>query len=342
MRKEIKAGLLGGIVIILFLLNGMLFQEDALVRKKLDIQKNYEEEYRSEMEKLESAYEEDLVQYETEFQEYQKQRREYEEECERVQQETEKYDAEYQKAMSEYEKEMSAYRDSLNKMNSEKQRLMDEAEKEILKNGIIFTVKISAVTNWNDHVGHEWSDKTTVNGQSIRWGDRISIKWGQGVSCKTVRTEIDTYPDIGSGSSYYVLKKEDFRKGFSLDHTFSVYENRGRYAGNSANFTYTYEFEPERYIVTIDESKIPEVLPKPDEPKYQPPKVSMQEPTEPIEPKRPTGADVSVKKPDLSEVQVYWMETFRYSQTALIVFAAESVAAFLLVFSRDIKRRIQK
>lgn len=342
MRKETKVGLLGVIVPVLFLLNGMLFQEDALVMKKLAVQKNYEEGYQSEMEKLESAYEEDLAQYKTEFQEYQKQRTEYEEECERVQQETEKYDAEYQETMSEYEKEMSAYRDSLDKKNSEWNRLMDEAEKEILKKGINFTVKVSAVTNWNNHVGHEWSDETTVNGKSVWLEGQISIKWGQGVSCKTVRVERDTYPDVGSGSSYHVLTKEDFRKGFSLDHTFSVYENRGRDAGNSANFTYTYKFVPERYVVTIDESKVPEVLPKPDEPKYRPPKVSVQEPTEPVEPKRPTGADVSVEKPDLGEVQVYWMETFRYSRKALIVFAAESAAAFLLAFSGDIKQRIRK
>ena len=140
---------------------------------------------------------------------------------------------------------------------------------------------------------------------------------------------------MGRTDQWYTPKKEDFKTGFTLENTVIVYENRGRYAGNSAKYIMTLTMTPAPYTVMIDESKLPNLPKRPQKPVYSPPAMTMDEPIEPVAPTFPTKAMTGLAEPNWSNVDVNILGVYRYSSGAIlllvIVWITSGAGSYLLV-----------
>lgn len=309
-------------VLAAFILIGLVFSGNAEKNYCRQLTERYEADCAADMARLQAQHQADMEQYEVNMAQYDLDCEAYRKECQEVAEKTAEYDVIFAEREAAYEKDKREY-DSMGIRRMEmKHKMKQDAEQAIFKRGLVFDVSVIGIANWNNHVGHEWSETTQVNGTGIWYNGSVTLKLGCAAKCHTKCVERDTYPDVGSSTTNHTMREADFRDGFSVSQTFSVYENRGRYAGNSANFTYTYTFTPHKYTVTIDESKLPELPAKPVEPVYSPPHVKMAEPVEPECPKKPTAADITVEKPDLSHVQMGILQTYQYSMWADLIFAA--------------------
>lgn len=75
-------------------------------------------------------------------------------------------------------------------------------------------------------------------------GVDVTCDVGDHVDLYAQCVEEDVYPDIGEDSSYIVIHKDDLWSSFSVTQDIIVTEDRGRYAGNTAEFAVTFTFEP--------------------------------------------------------------------------------------------------
>lgn len=109
-----------------------------------------------------------------------------------------------------------------------------------------YQVKISYTAqcgNYN-HVGSAWTKEFYVNGEAVRGSKTLSIHPGESIQLEVIITEEDTYPDVGSDTRTLVLTDEECKRGTRITTTVNVRENRGRYAGNIAEWTVVYAVTP--------------------------------------------------------------------------------------------------
>lgn len=329
-----RSGIAAFGVLAAFILIGLLFSGNAEKNycKRLTVQ--YEAACVADMDRLQAQYHADMEQYKADILQYERNSMIYKQEVQSVTEKTAEYDTAFAEKKSTYEKKKLEYNSNARKRADTKRKMVEAAERDIFRRGLAFDVDVLGVTNWNNHVGHEWSETTQVNGEEICYSGSVTLKLGGMAKCFTMRVERDDTPDVGSSTTNHAMREADFRDGFSVIQTFSVYENRGSYAGNSANFTYTYTFKPHKYTVEIDESKLPELPIKPVKPAYSPPQVTMTEPVKPERPKEPTAADIAVEKPNLKNVQMGIFQTYQYSRWADLLFLGTAGSMVWLIFKK--------
>ncbi len=90
-------------------------------------------------------------------------------------------------------------------------------------------------TEWkmisNDSVGNEWVKSVRCNGEDWEKKKEIIADLNSAITVNASITERDSVPDHGEGD--LKLHLED---GFSASETIYVWENRGRYSGNKAQW----------------------------------------------------------------------------------------------------------
>lgn len=105
-----------------------------------------------------------------------------------------------------------------------------------------FKVTASARMIYNNHVGDDWEYYFEANNQSLP--DTLYCHVGDNVPIYAEITEDDTIPDVGSWDGYVTIEDGDFEDGFNASADVYVYETSGKYAGNSAKFEVTWNFQP--------------------------------------------------------------------------------------------------
>lgn len=93
----------------------------------------------------------------------------------------------------------------------------------------------------NNHVGNEWETKLTVNGKPLAEGDTVKLKLKSTDNVKLVAKaeEMDKYPDIGTAETKVQVSAIGKAKTKKL--TVVVTENRGRYSGSTATWSFEVE-----------------------------------------------------------------------------------------------------
>lgn len=291
----------------------------------------YDDQVEAAYDALVSQYEYDLENYSATFEAYEAECRDYEAYMAAFNEEAEEYEQSYEVAVAQYEADLSAYNDAVAARDAAYVAAYEEAELVLLRDGINFTVSASNVMNHNNHVGNEWSTSYSVNGYSISGSTTVKIKLGSSVRVSSTKTERDSIPDVGSNSSSYTPTRSDFQSGFELQHSVTVRENRGRYSGNTASFTFTYKFVPEAYTVTIDASKLPPVPAMPTEPTYAPPQTTKEQPVEPKEPIAPQKSDVNLAEPDYDAIVITSSDVYAENRSVLIVAVVATVGLIMLI-----------
>lgn len=274
------------------------------------------------MEVLEDQYALDKAKYEIDHAVWETDYAAWEEYCAAYELEVQEYEAEFERLTAEYEQGCRTYESDVENYKRTKERLTEQAENEILANGISFTVGTNIHREYNDHVGNEWSYQFGIDGYQVCSGNKWTIKWGNGIKFTAIAIEDDKIPDVGRTDQWYTPKKEDFKTGFTLENTVIVYENRGRYAGNSAKYIMSLTMTPERYTVEIDKSKLPPIPKKPTEPVYAPPEMTMTEPIEPVTPVVPTEAMTGLTEPRWETMDVTMLGVYNNSGWATVLLVA--------------------
>ena len=106
-------------------------------------------------------------------------------------------------------------------------------------------VKVKFVNHYmdyNDHVGNEWGTSVEINGKDLDYGNEISVSLTNSNSIKITvyATEFDSIPDNSSNTKYIKLK--DLKDGVNkIIVNTTVRENRGRYSGNTAKWSFEFE-----------------------------------------------------------------------------------------------------
>lgn len=102
---------------------------------------------------------------------------------------------------------------------------------------------VSAELVENNHVGNEWYTAGYVNGKELDEGATVSLtlKTTDNLTLKGVAEEQDKIPDSGTSSTK--IKVSAITKTQSKTLKVKVTENRGRYAGNTAYWQFTFRIE---------------------------------------------------------------------------------------------------
>lgn len=106
-----------------------------------------------------------------------------------------------------------------------------------------FLITASKRMDFNHSVGNDWSWYAEANGNPIgKNGAYVKLSSGDRVDLYAECVEDDSIPDIGSTSSYIIINEADLEGDFYVELEVVVKENRGRYSGNTAQFTITFDF----------------------------------------------------------------------------------------------------
>lgn len=113
------------------------------------------------------------------------------------------------------------------------------------------TLSVDANLVYNNSVGNDWVKSFWVeyNGKSYYCSDGGSVTFrytvGDEFSIHSYVKESDSYPDTASCTSYESINiGTELSKYYrSFTHTLTVVEDRGRYAGNSAQWEIKFQFE---------------------------------------------------------------------------------------------------
>mgnify|MGYP004463954207 CR=1 FL=1 len=148
-------------------------------------------------------------------------------------------------------------------------RLMDsyneDYEREENKKESDVEVTISDTLLYNNSVGNDWSVEHYVNGEQLDEGkNTIHVTFGKQISIKTIATEYDSIPDVGTASGVIDGTKDSLISGCYSTHNVVVTENRGRYTGSTAEWETEYEFKaimnypekPDKSSITVSESDV--------------------------------------------------------------------------------------
>jgi len=103
---------------------------------------------------------------------------------------------------------------------------------------------VSAKLVENNHVGNEWSTGAEVNGQAISVGKSktLKLKDSDVILLAATAVEEDKVPDEGAESEEIEVSSLTKPKTTSKIDVM-VTENRGRYSGNTATWTFTFKIE---------------------------------------------------------------------------------------------------
>ena len=95
----------------------------------------------------------------------------------------------------------------------------------------------------NNHVGNEWWSGAYVNGKEIAEGGSVTlnVKPADTIKLKAEAQEQDTVPDDGQAS--VSVKVSSITKTLTKTMHVTVVENRGRYSGNAAKWTFTFKLQ---------------------------------------------------------------------------------------------------
>lgn len=96
----------------------------------------------------------------------------------------------------------------------------------------VYRVNMHAMPQYNDHVGSQLSYDRYYNGEYVHDGFEVSGDPGTYGYVEMQITEKDERPDIGYGSAAIYLQD-----GYQTSFDIIIYENGGRFVGNSAAFT---------------------------------------------------------------------------------------------------------
>lgn len=116
------------------------------------------------------------------------------------------------------------------------------------QNPVTMTVTIKTTCRTNAHVGDSWSGVFKVDKRSVDPEQKTSIQVWQRktITLDSAIFEADNIEDTGNEKTKYRITEKDLRKGFKIKQTVYVTENRGRYAGSTAEWLVTWTFSPLR------------------------------------------------------------------------------------------------
>lgn len=113
------------------------------------------------------------------------------------------------------------------------------------QNAIHMSVTANAVCVRNNSVGNSWDIDYVLNGQESPDAEWFGKVWqGAKITVTTTVTELDSIDDVGKEKTVYKVTERDLRDGFSIEQIVEVQENRGQYAGSTAEWKIVYSFEP--------------------------------------------------------------------------------------------------
>ncbi|SFJ49101.1 hypothetical protein SAMN02799624_04712 [Paenibacillus sp. UNC496MF] len=102
---------------------------------------------------------------------------------------------------------------------------------------------VRATLAQNDHVGNEWRTGGYVNGKEVPEGGSVTlnVKSTDAIKLLAEAQEQDKYPDDGQASA--AVKVSSVTKSLDKALSVTVTENRGRYSGNTAKWTFAFKIQ---------------------------------------------------------------------------------------------------
>lgn len=102
---------------------------------------------------------------------------------------------------------------------------------------------VSAKLVENNHVGNEWWSGAYVNGKELKGGGSLvlTLKPADSVKLKAKVSEQDKYPD--NGEANVSVKASSVIKSMNKSLSVTVTENRGRYSGETATWSFSFKIE---------------------------------------------------------------------------------------------------
>jgi len=110
----------------------------------------------------------------------------------------------------------------------------------VSSSNITLNISYDAYLSYNNHVGNEWSYSADISGTYTNDGNNIIVNSGDTITINCYVSESDSVMDYGYNS--FTIDPSKLSKGKST-YTCDVVvrENRGRYSGNTAGWTFTFE-----------------------------------------------------------------------------------------------------
>lgn len=100
-----------------------------------------------------------------------------------------------------------------------------------------YMITYSARLSYNNHVGDSWGYGLEYNGDYVSSGSYVTcMKIAKGIAVTVYAVEYDNVSDYGS--AYVTFDSIDVGKKKTKEVTVTVRENRGRYAGNTAQWIF--------------------------------------------------------------------------------------------------------
>ena len=100
-----------------------------------------------------------------------------------------------------------------------------------------YKITYSAWMDYNNSVGDSWGYGLKYDGEYIKSGSRVSCaKIARGITVTAYAVEYDNVTDYGS--AYVTFDSIDVGEKKTKEVTVTVRENRGRYAGNTAQWIF--------------------------------------------------------------------------------------------------------
>lgn len=106
----------------------------------------------------------------------------------------------------------------------------------------LMKLKISNERLDDSNIGSDWIYGQYLNGERVP--NEIILSEGETLQFYLRYEEQDNSPDIGEAATTYTISAEDFANGFTVQLQVNITEDRGKNAGQTANFVVTYEFTP--------------------------------------------------------------------------------------------------
>ena len=116
-------------------------------------------------------------------------------------------------------------------------------KKRRIENTVELFIRYDVDPEYNHSVGNDWSFKSYINGELLpRKGVSLQYICGQPLTITSVATEYDpSNDDVREVSKKVSFKKKELNAGYS--QTVIVTEGNGKYAGNTAKWTFNYSVE---------------------------------------------------------------------------------------------------
>lgn len=109
---------------------------------------------------------------------------------------------------------------------------------------VTLKIAVNAKKDYNDHVGNSWGKQLYVNGEPVKGTAKITVENGDSFTIQYEIWENDKNPDEGYCKRTIEVTPEIMTKGVTIDEYIIVYENGGRYSGNSAGWYVTITIKP--------------------------------------------------------------------------------------------------